>query len=496
MVMDLAQQYDQTLQETIGKSQRERNKALRQSQEQGMSQTSNIPGSNTWSDRGASGFRGAGFQEVTNPTVDTDTRSFLGKAFGDYTEGGKTQAGYYGADNPYTTEGAYNLAKSGGFEYAPETLQSQFKSVGQSLPSIYGKSLANQNIRDVGLKIGDWQNQQRAAQEAKKSQLFGNINWGQLYTGDPTSTTLPDENWKNKRLADWERYANAGFLPGQKKEGWKYEKVNSNFMFPELTGDTWKSGNTFIRYNPQTGYTKQVDRQKTGLLGGIFKALDPFLDKIDPLHNVVQKATTGSDTTEGQMPYFQKIVPRILDAFLPGVGSIVGGIDAGTRADTKGVLGSVAGYGLTQGLQGVDLTGMGKLANTAASGAIKGGVSGLISGGSLQDLIKGAAGGGLGGAISGGLGSNIGKNLSSLGVPESVGSAIGNFATGAGTSLAKNLFNKNTQKGNLESALVSGLGRSLGGLYNSSTGTIDNKQKTMNLNTGTNLAKLFQQRKK
>ena len=62
MVMDLAQQYDQTLQETIGQSQRERNKALRQAQEQGTSQLSNVPGSSNWADRGASGFRGAGFK--------------------------------------------------------------------------------------------------------------------------------------------------------------------------------------------------------------------------------------------------------------------------------------------------------------------------------------------------------------------------------------------------------------------------------------------------
>lgn len=516
--MDLAQQYDQTLQETIGKSQRERNRALRQSQEQGTNQLSNVPGSN-WSDRGVSGFRGAGFQDVANPTADASTRSFLGNAFGDYTEGGKQQAGFYGNINPYTEEGAYSLAQKGGYDYAPETLQSQFKAVDQTLPSIYGKSLANQNIRDVGLKIGDWQNQQKAAQdayntqkaeydrqkaaydsqvtaqqqaaaqrEAQKSQLYNNIDWESVGGHDQTA--------QNRLKEEWSQYANAGFLPGQEKAGWKHNYQNRSILNNNPYGDMWKSGNTIIRYNPQSGYTKQVDRPRTGFLGGIFKALDPFLDKIDPLHNIVQKATTGESTTEGQMPYFQKIAPMIVDAFLPGVGSIVGGIDAGTRGDGKGVLGALAGYGLSTGLSGVDLTGMGNIANAAAAGAIKGGVSGAISGGTLQDAIKGAAAGGLGGSVSGGLGGTFNKAISSLGASPAVSSALGNFATGAGSNLASNLFKKDTQKGNLESALVSGLGRSLGGVYNSSTGVSDNKQRSMNLNTGTNLAKLFQQRKR
>jgi len=246
MVMDLAQQYDQTLQETIGQSQRERNKALRQAQEQGTSQLSNVPGSSNWSNRSTSGFRGAGFQEVANPNVDTNTRSFLGSTLGDYTEGGKTQAGYYGTDNPYTLEGAYSLAKKGGFDYAPETLQSQFKSVGQALPSIYGKSLANQSIRDMGTQIG--------VQQQRNSDLFGKINWSDLYGGGPREDGMEappvDENWKNKKLAEWEKYANAGFLPGQKKEGWDYDYVNKSVLTPSPYGDTWTRGVLTVLLRP------------------------------------------------------------------------------------------------------------------------------------------------------------------------------------------------------------------------------------------------------
>lgn len=480
MVMDLAQQYDQTLQETIGRSQRERNRAMRQAQEQGTSQLSNVPGS-SWSDRGVEGYRGAGFQEVSAPSVDADTKSFLGNFMGDYTEGGKNQAGYYGTDNPYTQEGAYSLAQKGGFEYTPKTLQDQFQSVGQSLPSIYGKSLANQSLRDMGAQIG--------TQQKRTSDLFGNINWNQLYSGDSESTLTPDETWKNKKLAEWEKYANAGFLPGQEKSGWDYNYLKKSLLSPTAHGDMWKSGNTIIRYNPEEGYTKQVNRQRTGPLAGIFKILDPFLDKIDPLHNPIQKATTGESTTEGQSPYFQKIAPMIIDAFLPGVGSIVSGINAGATGDGKGVLGAVAGGTLGAGLNGVDITGMGNLANAAATGAIKGGVSSAISG---DNILKGALSGGLGGGVTSGLGSMF--NNSNFSSP--AGRAVGDFISGAGGNLASNLFNKNSQQGVLESALASGLGRSLGGLYNNTQNIKDPKERTSNLGTANTLAKLIQQRVK
>jgi len=451
MVMDLAQQYDQTLQETIGRSQRDRNRVLRQQQEQGTSQLSNVPSSTDWSNRGVEGFRGAGFQEVSTPSVDADTKSFLGNFMGDYTEGGKTQSGYYGTDNPYTQEGAYSLAQKGGFDYAPQTLQDQFKSVGQSLPSIYGQGLANQSLRDAGTEIGEY------------------------------TTKYPYHNTK---------YHRAGFIPGQQVQGWKYNPGVSNSVMGGNFDPFWQQGPTRITYNPETGYSKHTKSSGgTGLLGGVFKFLDPILDTLDPLHNPIQKATTGESTTEGQMPYFQKIAPMILDAFLPGVGSIVGGVDSATRLDGKGLLGNIAGYGITQGLTGTDLTGLGTTANAAATGAIKGGVSSAISG---ENILKGALSGGLGGGVTSGLGSMF--NNSNFSSP--AGKAVGDFISGAGGNLASNLFNKNSQQGVLESALASGLGRSLGGLYNNTQDIKDPKERTSNLGTANTLAKLMQRRVK
>jgi len=454
MVMDLAQQYDQTLQNTIGQSQRERNRALRQAQEQGTSQLSNVPGSSTWSDRGTSGFRGAGFQEISNPQIDTKTRAFLGNTLGDYTEGGKNQAGYYGTDNPYTQTGAYNLAKKGGYDYAPKTLQAQFQTVGASLPSMYGKSLANQSIREFG-----------------DTYLKGRENVPTRYNEDGTAQ-VPTRDPKSF-FANINKYTNLGFKPGQSRQGWEYNHSDFSPVTPSPYGDSWTRGNTIVRYNPERGFSQQEIKQKTGLLGGIFKHLDPFLDKIDPLHNIVQKATTGESTTEGQSPYFQKIAPMIVDLFLPGVGSAISGLDSASTGNGKGVLGSVAGMGLSAGLNGVDLTGMGTTANAAATGAIKGGVSSAISG---NNILRGALAGGVGSGVTSGLGSMF--NNSSFSSPGA--KAVGNFISGAGGSLASNLFKKNTGQGMLQSALISGLGRSLNGSPNTAENT---KQRSNTLNS-------------
>jgi hypothetical protein len=83
-----------------------------------------------------------------------------------------------------------------------------------------------------------------------------------------------------------------------------------------------------------------------GFLKSIFKALDPILDKIDPMHNKVQTWTTGHSDTEGQAPYFQKIAPQILNAFFPGVGSAVAAADAASEGNTKGaIINAVGAYG-------------------------------------------------------------------------------------------------------------------------------------------------------
>ena len=57
----LEQQYQQTLQNTIGQSQKKRNEYMRM---QGQSGSSNVP--TQWEQRGSEGFRGAGWQDSTS----------------------------------------------------------------------------------------------------------------------------------------------------------------------------------------------------------------------------------------------------------------------------------------------------------------------------------------------------------------------------------------------------------------------------------------------
>jgi len=118
--MDLQTQYDKTLQNTIGQSQRQRNEAIRQSQ----------GGVTDWEQRGASGFRGAGFNEVnpsTMPAMDETTRGFLAPVLGTYQEGSQNKEGFYGDTNPYTLEGALKYAGKAGYTGADSTLQQQAK---------------------------------------------------------------------------------------------------------------------------------------------------------------------------------------------------------------------------------------------------------------------------------------------------------------------------------------------------------------------------------
>jgi len=61
----LAEQYNKTLQSTIGQSQQERQRAMRSA----PSQVASTDPSMDWASRQASGFRGAGFQPVSLSNV-------------------------------------------------------------------------------------------------------------------------------------------------------------------------------------------------------------------------------------------------------------------------------------------------------------------------------------------------------------------------------------------------------------------------------------------
>jgi len=112
----LQQQYNRTLQGTIGQSQRSRQQAQRASQ--GQSGTTDP--SMDWAARQASGFRGAGFQPVSLSNVPQSqiqaTKDTFGPSTaGGYVEGGKNVEGFYGDTNPYTEQGSESLFNKAGF---------------------------------------------------------------------------------------------------------------------------------------------------------------------------------------------------------------------------------------------------------------------------------------------------------------------------------------------------------------------------------------------
>jgi len=73
---------------------------------------------------------------------------------------------------------------------------------------------------------------------------------------------------------------------------------------------------------------------------GFFRKVDPVLDILSPSHNVVQTGTTGSSTTEGQSPYFEKIAPVVVSAFFPAAGAFLSGVDGVSQGNTtQAVLG-------------------------------------------------------------------------------------------------------------------------------------------------------------
>lgn len=80
---------------------------------------------------------------------------------------------------------------------------------------------------------------------------------------------------------------------------------------------------------------------------GFFKKVDPVLDILSPLHNIVQEATTGSATTEGQSPYFEKIAPVILSFFFPTAGALASGVDGVSQGNTTQAIIGFTGYGIS-----------------------------------------------------------------------------------------------------------------------------------------------------
>lgn len=130
-----------------------------------------------------------------------------------------------------------------------------------------------------------------------------------------------------------------------------------------------------LRFDPKTAAEMKLELLKPSekpTLDNLFKKLDPFLDTIDPMHDAVQKWTTGQSTTEGQSPYFQKIAPTIVNFFFPGAGSAVAAVSAGFEGDTKGAITNAAGatvgyFGTGGSVMGVSGQTVGRVASIAGT---------------------------------------------------------------------------------------------------------------------------------
>lgn len=77
---------------------------------------------------------------------------------------------------------------------------------------------------------------------------------------------------------------------------------------------------------------------------GLFRKVDPILDILSPSHNIVQEWSTGSATTEGQSPYFEKIAPIIVSWFFPTAGAFASGVDGVSQGNTTQAVIGFTGY--------------------------------------------------------------------------------------------------------------------------------------------------------
>lgn len=238
-------------------------------------------------------------------------------------------------------------------------------------------------------------------------------------------------------------------------------------------------------------YVDVQSKPDNGLYGGIFDALDPILDKIDPLHDRLQNHVVDLTGAESQKQAFQQIAPIFTSYFVPGGwGAAINGVDAAARGDSVGVLGAAAGAAL--GASGIGdsfssylQTSAGlspSVANAVANAATSGAVNLATNGGDLKSALtsaifsagSGAAGNYLADATSGLLG-DVGSKI------------LGGAASGGLNSL----FSKNSP---VQGSLFGGISGGLHGWLNSVNRASDSltpKQDNENQRKAQQLSSLF-----
>jgi len=466
----LAEQYNKTLQSTIGQSQQERQRAMRSA----PSQVASTDPSVDWASRQASGFRGAGFNEVNSayvPNMDTETASYMKPFMGNYQEAGKTQQGFYGDVNPYTEQGADKIFKDSGYKLAAGQEDPGYQAAGFDLPTIFGKNtyykdfdftqksgvdsyLGQQGFKDLGLASSLGLDTIKNTPEVTdnlarvKDNLYAKNNLNlENYRFAPTAPaknydylwssiqapsvrqTHPDSVSKAlaAKVDEAKKYASAGFIPGQSTNGWdyKYGTFAGKGSYP---ADTWSKGSDTIYYTPSAGYNSIHN------MGG----REAWLDDLKGIGTVAS------------------IIGGIV---LPGLGTSWAGL-AGNAAGNAGVtLPSLSTTSL--GLSGGTAT----LADAALSKAISSGVSAGMSGGNvLQSTLRGGIGG-LAGGVGGELSKLFGGYVGDMTGNADIGNIVSNVTGSVGGQGLANLLMNNKFGANMGQAAIQGGMASLGNIF-------------------------------
>ena len=289
------------------------------------------------------------------------------------------------------------------------------------------------------------------------------------------------------------------------------KSLNSKYKF---AGRGWDLGDGMF-YSPKKG--NQGNSWKNNLVGNSEMDAPTFSQKIeegwadaftqegkfDPEGWYVNKPDYDGIARRGILGTLSVLAPAIF-AGLGTIGTAAGegastaaaagsstAIPAGSEGLMTGALATEAApaaAGSSTGMFGNSNLDFGNMwLNRAGEGAVKGAIT---SGGDPKSTLAGVVTGGMSPALNSGL-SSFGKYLTEQGLPSNVVSSITDFTSGAGTSLVKNLFGKNTGQGMLQSALTSGVGKTLGGIYNQNAGVTDRQHQMQNYGTAQTLAQLF-----
>lgn len=458
--MDLQAQYEQTLQNTIGKSQRERLQDTRK--QQTLANTD-------WSQRGVGqgAQRMAGFQEVnpsSMPNMSDETRSFIKPLLGTYQEGGQNVEGFYGKDNPYTQGGLESILTGQGYARAPTGLAEQFKSVGLKLPNAYGQDYYNAQHESIGNDISKYQ-QQLQAQQAQVRQ--------------PTN-----------------KYEAAGFIPGQDNGDWLWAdsrnemiKALSGRQLPTQIGPSSLGGDqNIIPVNSWEDVLGTNTGGEVKMADGAGRWINPGL----PNYNIGYTKDKGYEDIHAvmkNMPMGKIVKPVVMGAMSlanPAFGAMVSTMSSGLNNGDWGnaLLKGAMSYGAGElaGAYGGDLANATGMSNSVAQGAIRTGLNtlgnaalgnGLNWKSGLANLAGSALGSGVGDVVNNSIGGDLGSIL---------GGASRSFTSGAISDYLKG------NKPGINTAIdtLTGAAGGLGGLFSN---TNEDKQ---SVNGPTPLAKTLQ----